>query len=54
MQEKTFDRCRDHRIFRYFRPALADPPYLACWNRIFRSILPYDTVPHNSVYTGQY
>ena len=22
------------------------------WNRIFRSILPYDTVPDNSVHTG--
>ena len=50
--EKTFDRCRDHRIFRYFRPALADPTYLADRNRIFRSILPYDTVPDNSVHTG--
>ena len=52
--EKTFDRCRDHRIFRYFRPALANPTYLADRNRIFCSILPYDTVPNNSVYTGQY
>lgn len=50
--EKTFDRCRDHRIFRYFRPALADPTYLADRNRIFRSILPYDTVPDNIVHTG--
>ncbi len=38
--------------FRYFRPALADPTYLADRNRIFRSILPYDTVPDNSVHTG--
>ena len=30
------------------------PTYLADRNRIFCSILPYDTVPNNSVYTGQY
>lgn len=28
------------------------PTYLADRNRIFRSILPYDTVPDNSVHTG--
>ena len=33
---------------------LANPTYLADRNRIFCSIFPYDTVPNNSVYTGQY
>ena len=52
MQKKHLIGAGITAFFRYFRPALADPTYLADRNRIFRSILPYDTVPDNSVHTG--